>query len=132
MVSSYNTSSVLCLSSHRTTGINYANDVSLLSDNIRKKTTGNWKIFLLHKTSSAFTWARKVTGVSRKLCTGLTTNYKPKFRSAVPSSQKVLRMENYTNPFPNTVAQQRKATTSCQACTTVPSYEKIRLLLDFH
>jgi hypothetical protein len=56
----YNTSSVLCLSSHRTTGINYANDMRpFLSDNIRRKTTGNWKIFLLHNMSSAITGAGK-------------------------------------------------------------------------
>jgi hypothetical protein len=122
----YNTSSMLCLSSHRTTGINYAKDMRpFLSDNIRRKTTGNWKIFLLHNMSSAITWAGKGRGVSRKLYTGFTTKHKPAFRSTVISSQKVLRVGNYTSPFPSTVAKQRKATTSSQACTTVRSHEKI-------
>jgi len=35
------------------------------------------------------------------------------------------RMGNYTSPFPSTVAKQRKATTSCQACTAVRSHYKI-------
>jgi hypothetical protein len=124
----YNTFSVLCLSSHRTTGINYANDMRpFLSDNIRRKTTGNWKIFPLHNMSSAVTWAGKGRGVSRKLYTRFTPKCKPAFRSAVLSSQKVLRMENYTSPFPSTVAKQRKATTCCQTCTIARSHEKNRL-----
>jgi hypothetical protein len=92
--------------------------------NIRRKITGNWKIFLLQNMSSAITWAGKGRGVSRKLYTGFTTKYRPAFRSAVLSSQKVLRMGNYTSTVPSTVAKQRKATTSCQVCTTVRSHEK--------
>jgi hypothetical protein len=88
-------------------GLNYAKDMRpFLSENIRRKTTGNWKIFLPHNmTSFEITWAGKGrSDVSRKLYAGVTTNYKPAIRSAVPSSQKLL-MGNYTSPFPGTAAE---------------------------
>ena len=118
---------MLCLSSHRTTGINYANDMpTFLSENVRRKTTGNWKIFLLYNMSSAITRAGK--GWEGKGCFQVATHWihnQVQTCISFRSSFFTKRMGNYTSPFPSTVAKQRKATTSCQACTAVRSHYKI-------